>query len=92
MLCLERGIIEYQVRQTPAGADILATGSAADEARVQQEIASELRRLGVGHPRVTFQVVDALERQPTAKMRRFVPLASVNSAAERTSLNRAGHF
>jgi hypothetical protein len=44
--------------------------------RIERTIASELRRLGVSDPLVTFRVVNQLERQHTGKMQRFVPLAA----------------
>jgi phenylacetate-coenzyme A ligase PaaK-like adenylate-forming protein len=74
VLCRDRTIVEYQVRQTPRGADVLAVGSDADSTRIEQAIADELTRLGVSSPNVTFRVVHRLERQRTGKMRRFVPV------------------
>ncbi len=74
VLCRDRGIVEYQVCQTATGADVLSIGVPADATGVERAIASELRRLGVSDPLVTFRVVNQLERQHTGKMRRFVPL------------------
>jgi phenylacetate-coenzyme A ligase PaaK-like adenylate-forming protein len=75
VLCRDRGIVEYQILQTARGATVLAVGSEPDSAGIERAIAGELRRLGVAGGDVTFRVVSQLERQPTGKMRRFVPLA-----------------
>jgi len=75
VLCRDRSIVEYQVRQTPTGAEVHGVGSAVDSEGIAQTIARELTRLGVKSPTVTFRLVGQLARQPTGKMRRFVPLA-----------------
>lgn len=74
VLCRDRSIVEYQVRQTPCGVEVLGVGSAVDWEGIAQAIAQELTRLGVRSPVVTFQPVDQLKRQATGKIRRFVPL------------------
>jgi len=79
VLCRERGIVEYQIRQTLNGADVLAVGSAADAKTIERALSGELQRLGVREPMVTFCTVDRLERQHTGKMRRFVPLEASNA-------------
>ena len=71
----EAGVVEYQVRQTARGADVLALGAFCDAVVTGQRLESELGRLGVPSPCVTVRVVPALERQATGKIRRFVPLA-----------------
>jgi phenylacetate-CoA ligase len=68
------GIVEYQVRQAPAGAEVLVIGAPADPAATGRAIAAELARLGVPDPTVEVHLVDHLERQPTGKVRRFLPL------------------
>jgi phenylacetate-coenzyme A ligase PaaK-like adenylate-forming protein len=70
------GIVEYQVRQTPAGAEVLVVGAPADPAAVGRALAAELGRLGVPDPAVELRLVDRLERQATGKVRRFLPLAA----------------
>jgi len=80
VLCRDRGIVEYQVRQTATGADVVAIGSPSDPAAIERAMTSELGRLGVNSPVATFRVVGQLERQPTGKMRRFVPLSSKQPA------------
>jgi len=69
------GIVEYQVRQTPQGAEILALGAIDDCAATSRTLEGELARLGVASPCVDVHVVPALERQATGKIRRFVPLS-----------------
>jgi phenylacetate-CoA ligase len=70
----DRGTVEYQVRQTPAGAEVLVVGAPADPDGLARALAAELARLGVPAPGVEVAVVDRLERQPTGKVRRFLPL------------------
>jgi len=70
----DRGIVEYQVRQTPAGAEVLVVGAPADPAATGRALAAELARLGVPDPAVEVHRVDRLERQPAGKVRRFRPL------------------
>jgi phenylacetate-CoA ligase len=77
----DRGIIEYQVRQTPAGAEVLAVGTLADPAATGRLVAAELARLGVPDPAVEVRVVDRLERQAIGKVRRFRPLETVSRPA-----------
>jgi phenylacetate-CoA ligase len=69
----DRGVVEYQVRQTPAGAEVLVVGAPADPVALGRAIASELARLGLPDPAVEVSVVDHLERQATGKVRRFLP-------------------
>jgi phenylacetate-CoA ligase len=71
----DRGIVEYQVRQTERGAAIaIRCRGDVDLARLQQAIAGDLRRLGLPKPEITIQRVERLERQATGKLKRFVPL------------------
>jgi phenylacetate-coenzyme A ligase PaaK-like adenylate-forming protein len=73
----DRRVVEYQVRQTPAGAEVLVVGAPADPAATGRRIADELARLGVPGPSVEVRVVDQLARQATGKVRRFRPLEAV---------------
>jgi phenylacetate-CoA ligase len=75
LLAREAWIVEYQVRQTADGADVRVVGTPGDPAATGQAIEKELSQLGVRRPSVTVRVVDGLERQPTGKVRRFLPLA-----------------
>jgi phenylacetate-coenzyme A ligase PaaK-like adenylate-forming protein len=70
-------VVEYQVRQTPAGAEVLVVGAAADPAALARSLEVELARLGVPAPAVEVRVVGQLERQATGKVRRFLPLEAV---------------
>ncbi len=72
-------IAEYQVRQTPAGACVLAaTGARLEAAEVDlvaKELSEALVQAGVPEPEVTVELVPVLERHAsTGKLRRFVPL------------------
>jgi len=71
----EPAMIEYQVRQTPAGGDVLVVGAVGDAAAVAREIEAGLAGAGIADPSVAVHVVDELQRQDTGKVRRFVPLA-----------------
>jgi phenylacetate-CoA ligase len=73
----DRRVVEYQVRQTPAGAEVLVVGAPADPAVIGRRIAAELARLGIPAPSVEVRVVDQLARQATGKARRFRPLEAV---------------
>jgi phenylacetate-coenzyme A ligase PaaK-like adenylate-forming protein len=70
----ERGIIEYQVRQTPHGAAIhLRLAGRIDLRRLRLGVVSQLASLGLHEPVVTLTPVQCLERQATGKLKRFVP-------------------
>lgn len=69
------GLIEYQVHQTPEGADILVVGKPENPERLAADLTAELRNVGLADPRVRIEVVDALDRSgPVGKLERFVPL------------------
>jgi phenylacetate-CoA ligase len=70
----DRRIVEYQVLQTPAGAEVLVVGAPADPDGLARRLPGELARLGLPDPAVDVRPVDALERQATGKVRRFRPL------------------
>lgn len=69
-------IREYQVRQTPRGADVLlATSSAVDVQEICASLARALQGSGVAGAVVRAERVESIERSPgAAKLRRFVPL------------------
>lgn len=73
------GVVEYQVRQTPEGAEVLVRGT-VEAAGLAREIGDELTRLGLDAPKVDVTCVDRIERQPTGKLKRFIPLASTTAA------------
>ena len=75
------GIVEYQVRQAPAGAEVVVVGAPADPPALARDLAAELARLGVPDPAVEVCPVDRLDRQATGKVRRFLPLEVVSRPA-----------
>jgi phenylacetate-coenzyme A ligase PaaK-like adenylate-forming protein len=73
----DREIVEYQVRQNRAGAEVLVVGAPADPAGLGRALAAELAALGVAEPSVEVRPVDQLERQATGKVRLFLPLEAL---------------
>jgi hypothetical protein len=72
----QRHILEYQVRQTPKGAEIAVRCiGPADLPKPESEISSGLARLGLLAPEVVVVPVDQIERQSSGKLKRFVSLA-----------------
>jgi phenylacetate-CoA ligase len=74
VLSREAWIVEYQVRQTPAGAEALVIGAPGDAGAVGRALEKELAQVGVADPYVDVRVVDRLERQAVGKVRRFQPI------------------
>jgi len=72
-----QGILDYQVRQLPRGADIaVRTTAPVNLQDLSREIVEVLTRLGLGDPVVSIQVVADFNRQAgTGKLRRFIPLS-----------------
>ena len=69
-------IVEYQVLQTEAGADVLVVGTGDTESLVPA-LVSALQRHGVADPSVRIRTVQTLQRhQASGKLKRFVPLPS----------------
>jgi phenylacetate-CoA ligase len=67
-------ISEYQVRQTPAGAEVLVVGSPSLEG-VTAALTASLRRCALAEPVVSVTSVARLERHAaTGKLKRFVAL------------------
>jgi hypothetical protein len=65
---------EFQVRQTPCGADITVVADPGlDDAALAAAVETSLRQAGVTGPRVTISHATAIDRDPrTGKIRRFV--------------------
>jgi phenylacetate-CoA ligase len=79
----ERGIIEYQVRQTEHGAVIsLRSAGQVDLEALHRAIEHELRALGVLEPQITIHVVEGFDRQATGKLKRFFPLEAKSGASD----------
>ena len=73
-----REIVEYQVRQTFAGADVdVRAAGGFDEAALAAKLADSLRTLGVAEPVVRVRSVEFIERSPVGKLKRFVPLETI---------------
>ena len=75
VLARDPRIVEYQVRQTPTGAAILARTTQPIEAEhLAEAIEAGLARAGLVDPAVTVTTVDQLPRVGVGKLKRFVPL------------------
>jgi phenylacetate-CoA ligase len=74
----EAAVVEYQVRQTPAGAAIAVHCTAPVTLDgLRERIAAALGRAGLERPQVTIETVDRFERPGgPAKLKRFIPLAA----------------
>ncbi len=70
-------IVEYQVHQTPRGADIAIRASGmVDVHALSESIAEHMAGSGCDHPSVTVEIVESFDRQTTGKLKRFFPLDS----------------
>jgi phenylacetate-CoA ligase len=75
VLARAAAVTEYQVRQTPTGAEILLRArEPVDATRIERDLQAALERLGCPHPAVTTEIVERLPRLATGKLKRFVPL------------------
>jgi phenylacetate-CoA ligase len=81
VLARHAGVIEYQVRQTDAGARIaIRRGAPVDLEAIRGQATRALADAGVARPTVEVEAVDRLQRQPgTAKLKRFIPIANRRS-------------
>jgi phenylacetate-CoA ligase len=74
-----RDIVEYQVVQTPSGADVSVRVAAGMDGRaLAATVEAELRRMGLVRPVVTVRFVERFERHASGKLKRFVPLPSAH--------------
>ncbi len=70
-----RHVLEYQVRQTPGGAEVAARCiGPVDIPALEAEMAGELARLGLPAPEVRVTPVERIERQSSGKLKRFIRL------------------
>jgi hypothetical protein len=77
VLAGHRSIVEYQVRQTRQGADVrVITREPVDTEAIERELSRQLSGTGPSDPQVAVAAVSALDRLPTGKPQRFVPLPS----------------
>jgi hypothetical protein len=73
-LAREAWIVQYQVQQTPDGAEVRVIGAPGDPEAVGRALEKELAQVGVRVPCVDVRVGDQLERLATGKVRRFQPI------------------
>jgi phenylacetate-coenzyme A ligase PaaK-like adenylate-forming protein len=80
-LAQHAGIVEYQVHQTPHGADIaIRRHGPVDLDQLRRELAEALHRTGLESPKITLEIVAQLKRDDgPGKLKRFVPLANTDS-------------
>jgi phenylacetate-coenzyme A ligase PaaK-like adenylate-forming protein len=70
-----RHVTEYQVQQTPDGAHVIVCVVAPLDLRsLAADLERALRRGGVAAARVTVSIVSRLDRLPSGKTKRFIPL------------------
>ncbi|HKY75232.1 MAG TPA: hypothetical protein VJS45_03765 [Acidimicrobiia bacterium] len=76
VLSRQRNVVEYQVRQTSAGADVAVRCiGPVDCVEVATEITRDLKTLGLDSPEIKVVPVDRLERiAASGKLKRFIPL------------------
>jgi phenylacetate-CoA ligase len=80
VLGIDPRLSDYQVRQTPNGAEVLAVGS-PDTAELAASLIAALSRLGLPDPQVLIRTVDRIERnEATGKLSRFIALADRSRA------------
>jgi phenylacetate-coenzyme A ligase PaaK-like adenylate-forming protein len=71
----EPAVSEYQVRQTPAGADIsICAEGAVDTADLARKLQEAMARAGCSDPAVTVTTVEQIPRLMTGKLKRFLTL------------------
>jgi len=69
----ERGLVEYQVRQTQRGVLIRAVAEPDFSARgLSDRVENALRDVGLADPEIAIEFVDHIERLPSGKLRQFV--------------------
>ena len=75
-LVREQAVTEYQVRQTPCGAEILLRADGpVDTAALANRVAAALRAVGLADPEVSARTVDLIPRLASGKLKRFIPLS-----------------
>ena len=68
-------VIEYQVRQTLRGAEVLLRAHGpVDVEHFARALEAELNRVGCPQPLVTARIVEHIPRVGVGKLKRFVPL------------------
>ena len=72
-------ISEYQVKQTPAGAEISIIGyDGLDFTSIRNKLLRNLKKAGLSNPEIIIKRVNQIERhEETGKLRRFMPLKAL---------------
>lgn len=71
------GVVEYQVSQTPDGADVrVVCDRACDLEHLRTNLVATMEQAGLRHPQVTITSVDSIERLWSGKLKQFQPLAA----------------
>lgn len=82
-LARDPAIIDYQIQQTARGARIFVRAQDAfDQERIRTSVASRLQDLGLVDPQISITLVEHIERSPTGKLLRFVPLRPISQLPE----------
>lgn len=71
----EPSMTDYQIRQTPGGVRLLLRASGpVDPEATRRRIEQRLRDAGLRDPRVEVEIVEQIERLPSGKIKRYVPM------------------
>jgi len=82
----EPGVLEYRVHQTAGGAHVqVRPAGPVDLPALGDTLGADLRACGLPGSTVTVSPVDALDRGPTGKLQRFVPVAAGDQAGRTSS-------
>jgi len=80
-LLLDRHVHEYQVCQTPSGAEVrIVSRGDADKDRLTQTMTNSLREVGLPSPEVTVREVSEFTYSQAGKLKRFVRLPEATTA------------
>jgi phenylacetate-coenzyme A ligase PaaK-like adenylate-forming protein len=72
----ERGLVEYQVRQTRRGVLVRAVVEPEfDGRRLSDRVDVALRDAGLADPEVSVELIDHIDRLPSGKLRQFIATA-----------------
>ena len=84
-LAQERGIVEYQIRQTATGAQIdIRRDGRVDMEALRAGLVGDLRRAGLSTPDVVIAAVSSIPRPASGKLKRFIALPAGSTAQSPT--------
>jgi len=84
-LAQERGIVEYQIRQTATGAQIdIRRDGRVDMEALRAGLVGDLRRAGLSTPDVVIAAVSSVPRPASGKLKRFIALPAGSTAQSPT--------